>query len=43
MNRKPLNMNRPRPSLSSAIYHAARAVAAWLIMAGLVILLCLVP
>lgn len=36
-------MNRPRPSLSSALYDAARTIAAWLIMAGLMILLCLVP
>jgi len=36
----------PRPqkySLSSALYHFARTIAAWLIMAGLMILLCLVP
>jgi len=32
-----------RPSLPSALYDAARTIAAWLIMAGLVILLCLVP
>ncbi len=32
-----------RPSLRLAIYHLARTIAAWLIMAGLMILLCLVP
>ena len=32
-----------RPSLRLAIYHAARTIAAWLIMAGLLILLCFVP
>ncbi len=36
-------MNHPRNSLHSALYDAARTLAAWLIMAGLLILLCLVP
>ena len=37
-------MNRPQKrALLSALYHAARTLAAWLIMAGLFILLCLVP
>jgi hypothetical protein len=30
-------------ALRLALYHAARAIAAWLIMAGLLILLCFVP
>ena len=37
-------MNRPQKhALRLAIYHFARTLAAWLIMAGLLILLCLVP
>ena len=32
-----------RPNLPSALYLALRTIAAWLIMGGLIILLCLVP
>jgi hypothetical protein len=30
-------------ALPSALYQAARTLAAWLIMSGLIILLCLIP
>ena len=37
-------MNRPQKrALPSALYNASRTLAAWLIMAGLLILLCFVP